>query len=184
VRSVFGATDEAYGQILGFISINGQSVQCELVWTQDPFHCRASFWVINGQLLVRRHVRTHLSGFQVVWMSGNWIGRGLHSSVGDFPGVGRGYQAQDACYWLVSTILLGHSMWCLLHSRIVRGVQTWGKRNLRPVGIAWLAQWLDGSLVRFGALASNHKLHAFDGNPDLVTSIPNLDERVPRTFLS
>jgi hypothetical protein len=66
VRSVFGAADEAYVRILGFISMNGRSVLRELEWTQDLFHCRAGFWVTNGQLLVGRHVQTHLSGFRVV----------------------------------------------------------------------------------------------------------------------
>jgi hypothetical protein len=101
VHSVFGATDEAYVRILGFISMNRWSVQCASVWTQDLFCGGAGFWVINGQLLVGRHVWTHLSGFQVVRMGGNWIGWGLRLSIGDFSGVGRGYQAQDACYWLV-----------------------------------------------------------------------------------
>jgi hypothetical protein len=110
VHSVLGAMDEAYVRILGLIFRNGRSLQRESVWMQDLFRCGAVFWVINGQLLVGRYVRTHLSGFRVVWMGGNWIGRGLRSSVGDFSGVGRGYQAQDARYWLVHTILVGCSM--------------------------------------------------------------------------
>jgi hypothetical protein len=131
MRSVFGATDEAYIRILGFISMNRWGVRRESVWTQDLFHSRADFWAINGQLLVRRHVRTHLSGFRVVWMSGNWIRRGLRSSVGDFSGVGRGYQAQDACYWLVRTILMGHSM---RHRTRMQGTNSW-KRNSDDEGV-------------------------------------------------
>jgi hypothetical protein len=115
MRSVFGATDEAYVRILGFISMNGRSVRRESVRIQDPFRRRAGFWVINGQLLVGRRVRTHLSRFRVVWKNGNWTRQGLRSSVGDFSGVGRGYQAQDAHYWLVRTILMGRSPWC--HAR-------------------------------------------------------------------
>jgi hypothetical protein len=65
VCSVFGAMDEAYVRILGFISMNGRSVRRESVWTQDLFHSRADSWAINGQLLVGRHVPTHLSGFRV-----------------------------------------------------------------------------------------------------------------------
>jgi hypothetical protein len=56
VHPVFGATDEAYIRILGFIFMNGWGVQRESVRMQDPFRSRADFWVLNGQLLVGRHV--------------------------------------------------------------------------------------------------------------------------------
>ena len=95
----------------GSVSMNGRSVRRKSVRTQDPFRSRADSRVIKGQLLVGRRVRTHLSGFRVVWMSGKWIGRGLGTSVDDFSGVVRGYQGQDARYWLVRTTLVGRSAW-------------------------------------------------------------------------
>jgi hypothetical protein len=85
----------------------------------------------------------------VVWMSGNWIGRGLRSSIGDFSGVGRGYQAQDARYWLECAILMGRSMRCLLHSRIVCEVRTRGKRNLGAESVRYhMVGTVDGRVTR------------------------------------
>jgi hypothetical protein len=60
VHSVFGATDEAYVRILGFISMNGRSVQRKSVRTQDLFRGRADFWAIDGQLLVGIRVQADL----------------------------------------------------------------------------------------------------------------------------
>jgi hypothetical protein len=48
VRLVFGATNEAYIRILGFISMNRHSIWRDSVWTQVMFHCGLGFWAING----------------------------------------------------------------------------------------------------------------------------------------
>jgi hypothetical protein len=62
VCSVFGATDEAYIWILGFISMHRCSIWHDLVWTQVMFCCTGFL----GHILVRRCVWTHLSRFRVV----------------------------------------------------------------------------------------------------------------------
>jgi hypothetical protein len=65
----------------------------------------------------------HLNMFRVFWVSVNRTGGCLRSSVVDFSGVGRGYRAQDACYWPFHTILVG----CSMQRRHVCGVRPRGK---------------------------------------------------------
>jgi hypothetical protein len=51
-------------------------------------------------------------------------------------------------------------------------------------GVRGVAPWLDGWYMRCGGLDGERKLRAFDEKPDLGTSIPDLDERVPHMFSS
>jgi hypothetical protein len=114
---------------------------------------------------------------------GNWIVRGLHSSVSEFLDVGRGNQAQDARYWLDHTILVGRSMW--------RRTRKWGANRGKGISgnesiwqVLWLAPWSGGWYKRYGGLDGDCRLRAFDEKPDLVTSIHDLDEWAPCTFSS
>jgi hypothetical protein len=97
-------------------------------------------------------------------------------SVGDFSGVGRGYQAQDAHYWLVRTIIVGRNT--------QRHARMWGMNSWKGISDDESVQRESYHLsMRCRGSDGERKLRVFDEKPDLVTSIPSLDQWVPRPGL-